>query len=195
MNNSEFLSKERIETTIRILEQVKNQGGELGLTHFSTLEVNRLEQVHPCGNTACIMGYVSLSEEWEAAGGATDRGRPRLKVPKNNYSYAGDSELASMWFTGKELNKKSLIEVQKQRTIAVVLSEAICLMLSEEYIEDLPDNVRDELHELLSIDRLERVRDLHEEIIKAITGKESEDVTIDDAIKALEWFLTLEITK
>lgn len=196
MNNSEFLSKERIETTIRILKQVKKQGGELDLTHFSTLEVDRLEQVHPCGNTACIMGYVSLSDEWAEAGGATTNGGPKLKVPYGSKNYWGSSELASMWFTGKDMTEESLIEVEKGgRTLAVVLAESICLLLEEDSIEDLTDNVRDELFNLLSVDMEEGIYGLNDEIIEAVYGKEAGAVTVEDAITALEWLLTLEITK
>ena len=196
MNNLEFLSKERIETTIRILEQVKNQGGELDLTRFSTLEVDRLEQVHPCGNSACIMGYVSLSKEWEEAGGATERGVPMLKVPEGEWNYSSRKELASLWFTGKDITVKSLLEVNEgERTLAVVLAEAMCLLLEEDELEDLSGNMQRDLLNLLPEVEDEELWELNDRILHAITGMSPYAVDIDDAIKALNWLLTLEITK
>lgn len=200
-----YLSKDRIETTIDILKRVKKFGGKLDLGVFSAYDnVSTLEDIHPCGNAACILGYVSLSQEWQEAGGDTINGNPLIKgmpyvdrMDRHHY--------AALWFTGNPINSESfhyISGVSRERTLAAILAEAVCLLLKEDYAEELDTEIVEELNKLFKVSLLDistneypYSRELNYLLIDLIYRKDIDEIGVDEAIEALEWLSTLEITK
>lgn len=79
------MNRDNIQTTIAILQRAK----KFDITsyqrpdniddmyddpewRFATTE----EELHACGNSACIAGYVAVSPEWRALGGVSSNGGP-----------------------------------------------------------------------------------------------------------------------
>jgi hypothetical protein len=78
-----------IESTISILNRAKNfnvqafqgkrvqEGCEEVFPVFPAVKTE--EELHACGNTACIAGYIAISPEWKAWGDVTSCGFPTIK--------------------------------------------------------------------------------------------------------------------
>ncbi len=74
------MNRENIETTIAILRRAQNfeiRSFQQARNHPHK-QVATEEELHACGNTACIAGYVAVSQEWRALGGTIADGAPVL---------------------------------------------------------------------------------------------------------------------
>ncbi len=72
------MNRKNIQATIDILKQAQN-------FNIATFQGNgrngmacTIEELHKCGNTACIGGYVALSQAWRDFGGYIIEGAPSL---------------------------------------------------------------------------------------------------------------------
>ena len=74
------MNRTNIETTIAILRRAQNFdiSSFQGARRAPYENVDTEEELHKCGNTACIAGYVAISPEWIAFGGDVDHGGPSL---------------------------------------------------------------------------------------------------------------------
>lgn len=62
-----------IQATIDILKRAQNFN--IGVFQYGTFQASRTEEeLHACGNSACIAGYVAVSPEWHAVGGSVSLG-------------------------------------------------------------------------------------------------------------------------
>lgn len=55
---------------------------------------NTIEELHVCGNTACIAGYVGLSPAWREFGGEIKYGIPHLK---GQSTFGTEEAMAAFW--------------------------------------------------------------------------------------------------
>lgn len=71
------MNRANIQATLDILRQAQAfdiRYFQRGAPHY----VDTIEQLHACGNTACIAGYVAISPGWKAFGGVCNAGQPVL---------------------------------------------------------------------------------------------------------------------
>lgn len=90
------MNRKNIYATIEILHHAQNFDitGFQTDPRFNALEgfnghpkrVGTIEELHQCGNTACIAGYVALSPAWRDFGGRCEEGVPKLKELGANLS-------------------------------------------------------------------------------------------------------------
>lgn len=72
------MNRDNIQSTINILRRAKN----FNICSFqgnggSPIVVKTEEELHQCGNSACIAGYIAVSPEWHALGNTcTNSGAP-----------------------------------------------------------------------------------------------------------------------
>lgn len=90
------MNRENIQATIDILQRAQN----FCVTSFQGdgyLLVKTEEELHACGNTACIAGYVALSSAWRNFGGTVDSigGSPFIETPTADL-YGSDA-MAHFW--------------------------------------------------------------------------------------------------
>lgn len=71
------INKANLLKTINVLKRAQARESKFDLTTwYSNIDVHDAsteEDLHKCGTTACIMGWVAVSPEWKAAGGTIDK--------------------------------------------------------------------------------------------------------------------------
>ncbi len=79
------MNKDNIQITINILKRAQNFNIRSFQDHEGFTAVGTEEELHRCGNTACIAGYIAISPEWHSLGGtADDDGCPIKDGPYKN---------------------------------------------------------------------------------------------------------------
>jgi hypothetical protein len=77
------MNRTNIQSTINILKRAEN----FNMGDFQALNVDSEDcvyatnevELHTCGNSACIAGYVAVSPEWAAVGGRVESGIPVIR--------------------------------------------------------------------------------------------------------------------
>lgn len=66
------MNKQRVEQAIDMMRNAKNLDMSDWQIHAAGTKrnVNSIEELHSCGNTACFAGYLAISPEFHAAGGS-----------------------------------------------------------------------------------------------------------------------------
>lgn len=88
------MNRANIQATIEVLKQAQN----FRITTFQSGRykvAKTVEELHKCGNTACIAGYVALSQAWRDFGGYAYEGVPSRKGDK--YENDAASSMAAFW--------------------------------------------------------------------------------------------------
>jgi hypothetical protein len=93
------MNRTNIQATIDILKLAQN----FDINDFQqaadpderTKYVDTVEELHVCGNTACIAGYVGISQAWKDFGGTVSYGVPRLR--KGGKEIDTEDALARYW--------------------------------------------------------------------------------------------------
>lgn len=76
------MNRDNIQYTIDTLKAAQNfnirvfQCATPSLVFSPTKYAQDIEELHTCGNTACIAGYVGLTQRWRDLGGVCDQGVP-----------------------------------------------------------------------------------------------------------------------
>jgi hypothetical protein len=81
-----------LQTTINILERAKKNNGLFDIHYFQyspTIEdhyVKTERELHSCGNSACVAGYIAVSPEFKKIGGQVGvNGTPVMKNDKDKH--------------------------------------------------------------------------------------------------------------
>jgi hypothetical protein len=87
------MNRKNIQDTINILQRARNFDiRRFQRSRFGEVCVNTEEELHACGNSACIAGYVAVSPEWAEFGGKVEGGYPYLTDCQN-----AAGSLATYW--------------------------------------------------------------------------------------------------
>ena len=79
------MNRTNIQATIDILKQAQNFSIFQFQNPKSGQLANTIEELHRCGNTACIAGYVALSQAWRDFGGYIHDGTPSLSANEEDH--------------------------------------------------------------------------------------------------------------
>lgn len=95
------MNRENIQYTIDLLKQAQSFNIHTFQSYGNGTVATSTEELHACGNTACIAGYVALSPRWKELGGQqTISGAPRPAVgyliPEELDDAYGDIVVAGM---------------------------------------------------------------------------------------------------
>lgn len=71
------MNRTNIQATLDVLRQAQAFNVRY-FQHGPAPCANTAEELHACGNTACIAGYVAISPGWKAFGGVCRGGQPEL---------------------------------------------------------------------------------------------------------------------
>ena len=99
------MNRENIEYTIELLRNAQNFNIEVFQhnRHGNTV-VTSIEELHTCGNTACIAGYVALSPRWKELGGIVNQwGEPITLEKSDEEEFFPEATVAMSKFWGLSL--------------------------------------------------------------------------------------------
>lgn len=92
------MNRDNIQYTIDTLKAAQNfnirvfQRASPSLVFSPTMYAQNIEELHTCGNTACIAGYVGLTQRWRDLGGVCEQGVPSFPDLSDDEIESGDHD-------------------------------------------------------------------------------------------------------